>query len=306
MLLFASLAVAQTPTDGLMMSEGNICVVGMYSHDSWKNYWEGNLKRENLNIGTITTQSVTAMAALGITKKLNLMVSLPYIWTSASAGTMHGQRGIQDLSVNLKWKALEKQSDFGKLSLFAVGGFSLPASKYTPDFLPLSIGSASRTGSVKGVMHYRAKFGAFITAQAGYTVRDNIKLDRNSYYTDHLILSNEVALPNVADGSIRAGYLVKHLIAEAILGRSTALSGHDIRRNDAPFPSNRMQATRLGISVTYRPQSIKGLSFQAGANYTTHGRNVGQSTTAYGGILYIIQLWQKSPDAKATFFQNNN
>ena len=62
----ASIAVsrAQTPTDGLMMPAGNLCVVGMYSHDSWKNYWEGTLKRENLNLGTVTNQSVTAMAAM--------------------------------------------------------------------------------------------------------------------------------------------------------------------------------------------------------------------------------------------------
>ena len=50
-------AFSQTPTDGLMMDKGNLCTGFMYTFDQWKNYWEGDLKRENGNIGKITTQS---------------------------------------------------------------------------------------------------------------------------------------------------------------------------------------------------------------------------------------------------------
>ncbi|MES2733876.1 MAG: hypothetical protein V4714_19165 [Bacteroidota bacterium] len=306
--VFSSLSAsqAQTPTDGLMMPAGNLCAVGMYSHDSWKNYWEGSLKRENLNLGTVTTQSVTAMAALGVTDKINVLVAVPYVWTKASAGTLHGQSGLQDLVLNLKWQALQKESAFGKLSLYAVAGFSTPASNYTPDFQPMSIGMGSTTGSLKGIVHYRTKFGAFVTLQGGYTVRNNIKLDRASYFTDHLIFSNQVAMPNVIDGSVRAGYLGPRLTAEAVLSRFTPLDGFDIRRNDMPFPSNLMQATRVGANFIWRPRFAGPLSFQTGFNYTTHGRNMGQSTTVYGGLLYIFQLWKKSTDPKDTFFQNNN
>lgn len=297
---------AQTPTDGLMMPKGNLCLVGMYSHDRWTNYWEGTLKRENLNLGKVTTQSVTAMAALGITDRINLLVALPYIWTNASAGTLHGQRGLQDLSVNLKWQPLLQEVGPGKLSAFAVAGFSTPLSHYTPDFLPMSIGLGSTTASLKGIIHYRTHIGAFATVQAGYTRRNNVTLDRTSYYTDHLVFSDEVALSDMVDGSVRAGYLGAHLTAEAILSRQTTLGGFDIRRNDMPFVSNLMQATRLGANVIYRPKAAGPLSFQAGGAYKLQGRNMGQSTTVYAGLLYILPLWNKSDNPKNTFFQNNN
>jgi hypothetical protein len=307
LLLNAAQSVqAQTPTDGLMMSAGNLCTVGMYSHDSWKYYWEGTLRRENLNIGQVTTQSVTAMAALGVNDKLNIMVALPYVWTAASAGTLNGQRGLQDLSLNVKWRAIEQELGPGKLSAFTVAGLSTPASNYTPDFLPLSLGMGASTASLRGILHYRSNGGAFITAQAGYTRRNNITLDRSSYYTDRLVFSNEVAMPDVVDGSVRAGYLGPVWTAEAILSRFTTMGGFDIRRNDMPFPSNLMQATRIGANFVYRPKFSKALSFQAGISGTTHGRNMGQSITSYGGVLYIFQLWKKSADPKNTFFENNN
>lgn len=47
---------AQTDIDAIMMEKNAFCVGPMYSYSSWKNYWEGTLKRDNLNNGTISTQ----------------------------------------------------------------------------------------------------------------------------------------------------------------------------------------------------------------------------------------------------------
>ena len=48
-------ASAQTITDHLMMPKKDFCTGFMYTYDQWKNYWEGSLKRDNQNIGTLTT-----------------------------------------------------------------------------------------------------------------------------------------------------------------------------------------------------------------------------------------------------------
>jgi hypothetical protein len=55
------------PNDAIYMPKGTVCVGTMYTHSSWSKYWENTLKRENLNIGTHTTQSVMVMPAIGIT-----------------------------------------------------------------------------------------------------------------------------------------------------------------------------------------------------------------------------------------------
>src|ERR1035438_873121 len=78
---------AQTDMDAIMMNKNQFCNGPIYDYSSWNHYWEGKLKRTNQNLGTITTQSVMYMVNYGITGKLNVMASAPYVWTKASAGT---------------------------------------------------------------------------------------------------------------------------------------------------------------------------------------------------------------------------
>lgn len=85
----------QTPNDGLMMPNGQLCVLGQYSSSTWENYWEGTQKRSNANLGTVQTQSVMLMANYGITSKLravNVMVGLPFVSTKPAIPIWQGKR----------------------------------------------------------------------------------------------------------------------------------------------------------------------------------------------------------------------
>lgn len=57
---------AQTDNDAIMMEKNAFCAGAMYTHSSWKSYWEGTLKRTNENIGTITTRMIGVMGNYGI------------------------------------------------------------------------------------------------------------------------------------------------------------------------------------------------------------------------------------------------
>ena len=63
---------AQMPHDVIYMPKKTACLAVTYSNSSWKEYWENTLKRENLNMGVMSTQSVMPMVAYGISDKLNL------------------------------------------------------------------------------------------------------------------------------------------------------------------------------------------------------------------------------------------
>src|ERR1700749_1248572 len=102
--LLATLAKGQTADDAIMMGKKQWCNGLTYMYSGWKNYWEGTLKRENLNLGTVSTQSVMFMSYYGITNKLNAIVSVPYIWTGASAGSLHGLKGFQDIEADIKYQ----------------------------------------------------------------------------------------------------------------------------------------------------------------------------------------------------------
>src|SRR6476659_6498560 len=125
-VLASLITKAQTDLDAIMMNKKNLCIGPMYGYSSWKNYWEGTFKRDNENLGKVSTQMFSVMGTYGITKKLNVIVNLPYIKTKASAGTLHGMDGMQDISLWIKWKAYSTDLGKGKFSLFGLGGGSFP------------------------------------------------------------------------------------------------------------------------------------------------------------------------------------
>ncbi len=73
MLLLPGLLQAQTEGDAIMMNKNQLCNGFLYNYSSWDHYWEGTLKRNNLNLGTVSTQSAMYMANYGITDNLNII-----------------------------------------------------------------------------------------------------------------------------------------------------------------------------------------------------------------------------------------
>jgi len=292
LIAFAMPVAAQTEFDAIMMNRNQFCSGLMYNYSSWDNYWEGTMKRTNENLGTVSMQSVMYMANYGITDKLNVMVGAPYVWTKASAGTLHGLNGVQDISLFVKWKPLSYNFNSHKLSLFVLGGFSAPLTDYVVDFLPMSIGLGSTNLTGRAMVDYQYKWFT-ATGSAAYVYRSNVEIDRESYFDTEMHLTNEVKMPDAMQYQLRTGYRGKYLIAEALLSNWTTLGGFDITRNNMPFPSNRMNSTQVGASVKYTLPSHTNLSFLGGMNYTVAGRNVGQATAYNVGAFYAFYFNKK-------------
>lgn len=284
---------AQTDMDAILMEKNAFCVGPGYSYSSWKNYWEGTKKRENLNLGTVSTQTFAIMGNYGISNKLNALFNIPYVVTKASAGTLKGQQGLQDLSLMLKYRPINQKIGDARLAVFGLIGGSLPMTNYLADFLPLSIGLRSKTAMARLMVDYYYNSKWFATASATYVYRSNIELDRNSYYTDRMVLSNQVEMPNATSFNIRAGYRTQWLIAEAILNNWTTQGGFDITQNNMPFPSNRMNATAVGVNMKYVMKRLPQLSLTGGASNVIAGRNVGQSFNANAAVFYVLDLSKK-------------
>ncbi|MVM31900.1 hypothetical protein GO755_17760 [Spirosoma sp. HMF4905] len=284
-LLTPFAAKAQMPNDAIYMGKNQLCVAGMYNHTSWNQYWENTLKRENFNIGTQTTQSVMLMPAFGISKRVNVIMSLPYIWTSNSAGNLMGQHGIQDLSIWLKVKALQA----GGFSLNAIVGGSVPLGNYVPNFMPMSIGMQCRTFTGRLLASYREpKTGLYLTAYGSYGWRSNSKIDQDAYQADDRVYNtDQVKVPNTYDAAVRLGVQRKGWQTEVWAERVSCLSGDNIRRNDMPYPTNKMQATSVGWYGKVQPRNI-GVNARIG--YVLDGLNVGQSTSYTVGLLYQINF----------------
>lgn len=285
-------ARAQTLDDADFMKFRVLCAGVLYTREQWTDYWEGTLKRSNGNIGTLTTTSATYMTAYGLTDRLNIVASLPYVSTRASQGVLEGQRGHQDVTVGLKYRAFNTPlTTSGMLhGVVSISG-TLPTTDYTPDFYPLSIGSASTRATGRGLLSFQGRNGVFVNGAMAYTRRGNVRLDRISYYTnDQLYLTNAVQMPDVTESALTIGYQGHGFFAPVSIVQQRTLGGGDIRRQDMPFVSNRMNFTRIDGHVRYAVPRSRGVLLMLGASQVLAGRNVGQATSVTAGLLLAGKL----------------
>ena len=293
MILVGTLTLrGQSATDAFYMTKGNLCIVGDYSHESWKNYWEGTHKRETHSVGTFKTNAVYLMLGLGITDNLLFTVALPYVWTSSTEFYNTGQHGLQDLSGGLKYKAFEKTFLGGKISLHPSVSASIPVTNYVPDDMPYSIGNQSKTITGYVIVDYMSDKNYYTTMHWGYVRRDNIKIDASSYYfNEKLYYTNEMRVPDMIVYGAELGYDVERFRAEAWINVQISQEGNDIRRNDRPYPFNRMSFTKAGATGKYNFKKIPNFSLRASFGYTLNGRNVGQSLSYLAGVQYILKCY---------------
>lgn len=287
MLLFISLfAQAQMMNDGIFMAKGNLCGGLTYANDSWKNYWEGTLYRENKNLGTLTTQSVILMGNYGISDRFNVMLSLPYITTKASAGTSRGMSGLQDLTMSVKYRLIQTHN----LSVIGSIGGSIPTNNYVADYLPLAIGTQSKTGFARGILYYTLPANLALTAHGTYTARSNIRADREMYYAGKAYFTPEMTLPDVVNFGGKFGHYSYRWQLEATYDQQITQGTLDIRRNDMPSLCDKFDYQRVGFIAAYRVPALKDLQIMVTGGKVLSGRNVGESISYSIGISKYIDF----------------
>ena len=299
-LLFGFSASSQSLADGIFMPKNTICGGLFYGQEQFSKYWEGTALRSNKNIGAMTMKSASLAAIYGITDNINVVVSAPYISTSASGGVLSGNSGLQDLTAALKYH-IYGWNDFHIIGFL---GGTLPLTNYVAAN-PLAIGNQSKSIFGKAMLHYLNNKNWTFAAQVAYFLRSNITIDAANYYTDQNVFSNQVRIDNVLQLGIRGGYYTYRMQVEVTLDRSAVQGGFDIRRQDMMFPSNRQESTRLGLLSTYRIPFLADLQVLANVSYVVDGRNVGQSTAFMFGLTKTLDFNKKKPEPANNIIKNN-
>ena len=264
----------------------------MYQHDTWDEYWEGSLLRENKNIDVLTRNTILPMFAYGITNKLNIIASLPYVSTEASGGQMVGASGLQDFSIFAKYSPYELKKESGSLSTFITGGFSLPVSSYLSDYMPFSLGLGTQEFSLRGIAKYEHKTGLYLRGSYAYLHRTTTVAERDYYYADGSYYTTTMDVPNASNVELALGSWLfnKSLQLEAAYTTQTSFSGDDIRSQNAGQPTNKMDMATINGRLRYFPSMLNGLSILIGYTDVLSGRNVGKSTVISGGLTYQFML----------------
>jgi hypothetical protein len=279
---------AQGLVDGFMKGEHKASFAVSYAQEAYDTYYAGTTETRNPNLGTISTKSLNLYGSYGLGYDLDLIVSVPYVRTEASAGYWQKQEGFQDLAAALRWEAYDYKIGTARLSwLFSVG-YSLPLQRYVID-APVAIGHGSRSLDGRTLLHFKAG-GFFLTGQLGYIRRGQVTLDRVVNYYDPSNLNPNsgsiVNVPDVTDAIVRGGFATKHFYVDGWVQRQTPYNkGTDIGPG-IPFPTNAVGFTRTGANL-FLP-IVKKLGINAGYSTTLSGQNIGRATRVSGGIVIGI------------------
>ena len=291
---FVRLSIAQTPLDGLMMPKGEICLAIVYENTTWDRYWEGSTIRVNQNIGTFTRQMGMPMIVGGITDKINVILSLPYVKTEASAGQLTGVQGIQDLGISVKALLLEKSIGKGKLTGFSNLSLSTPASNYLSDYMPFSLGFGANELGIRAIGKYELDKGPYFRASYSYLHRGVTEAERDFYYAGQAYYTSKMDVPNAFLGQVTIGSWMfkKKLRVEASLTTIKSTSGDDIRVYSMPQPTNKVDFDRVeGFAQYYFNNNGRGFGLIASYQKAISGRNMGQFS-GYGlGITYQFKAF---------------
>jgi hypothetical protein len=290
---FVRLSIAQTPLDGLMMPKGEICLAIVYENTTWDRYWEGSTIRVNQNIGTFTKHMGMPMLVGGITEKVNVILSLPYVKTAASAGQLTGVQGIQDFGISVKALLLEKSIGKGKLTGFSNLSLSTPASNYLSDYMPFSLGFGANELGIRAIGKYELDKGPYFRASYAYLNRGTTQADREYYFSNGSFYTSTMDVPDAFQGQVTVGSWMfnKKLRVEASLTTIRSASGDDIRTYCMPLPTNKVDFDRVEGFAQYYFKTNGGFGLIASYQKAISGRNMGQFS-GYGlGITYQFKAF---------------
>lgn len=286
---------AQTPLDAIMMEQRESCLALTYDHGSFDEYWEGTYLRENQTIATVTRTTIAPMIAIGLHDKLNLYVGVPYVKTESSepnGGLMHGAKGFQDLSLALKYEILNKELGKGKLAVLAAGGYATPITNYLSDYRPYSLGNGTNEWSVRAIVQYKLEMGLYARVAGGHLFRGETKVERDYYYNNGSYYTPWMDVPNAWEYNAAIGMwlLDSSLKLEATYYAQNSTSGDDIRKYNAPQPTNKVNFDQLGFSAQYYIKPVKGLGVLAYYSQMLNGRNMGKFTNFGAGLTYQFKI----------------
>jgi hypothetical protein len=282
---------AQTPSDAIMMKQGQSCFALTYDMGSWDHYWEGADLRVNGNVGTLSRNMVMPMIAIGLHDKLNLIIAAPYIKTESkepNGGYLHGAKGFQDLGLSLKGELLKKAFGPGKLSVLATAGFSTPISNYLSDYMPYSLGFGANELSLRGIVQYRMENGLYVQTSLAHLWRGQTEIERDYYYNNGSYYTNKMDVPNAWTYNAAVGiWLLKSALKlEVNYVALNSTSGDDIRKYNAGQPTNKAEFGQVGFAAQYYIKQARGLGVQAYYSKFISGRNMGEFSNLGVGVTY--------------------
>ncbi len=279
-LFFATnCATAQSLLNGFMNGKGKGTFALSYSGESYDNVFLAPTDAKGVPVfNDVTVKSTSFFGTYGLTDKLDITASLPYITVNGNASQdvlnelqfQNERKGLQDLSLFAKYRVFESEMSQSKLQIMAGAGIKTPLGGYNvAEGLQSILAIGNRATSFNGlaIAHFKTNGGFFATGQLGYSFR-----------------SSDV--PNAFLSELKLGYAASKFYVDGWLATQSSNGGVNILGDGFKgiFPATDVSYSRAGITV-FAPIA-KGFGVSASASQYLSGRNIGQSTGFSGAITY--------------------
>ncbi len=256
-MIVAFPALGQGKIDGFYQGTHQGAIVLGGGFEDSKKYLAGDNKLDLER----STYYVSLFTAYGITDNLDVNLSVPYISSTTESN-------LQDLSLMLKYKLLQFNSEPGIFEVSTAAGFSTPLSDYTIGGLN-DIGQQATIVETRAMVHFMSKSSWFATLQSGFS----FKLEE---------------VPNSLPATLKVGKATSTWYYDVYYDYQHSFGGIDYR--GTPFPQNfrefGVDFHKVGGTL-FKPFSST-LGAYVSVSYIFEGRNTFLGA-AYGlGVSYQI------------------
>ncbi|MGK0389764.1 MAG: hypothetical protein ACI94Y_002509 [Maribacter sp.] len=249
--------LAQGAIDGYMKEGGVTDIAVSYGYDHYEKYYLGDQLQDTFNR---TYQSASIFLAYGLEENLDIIASIPFMWTDAN------NRGFQDGQFFIKYRAMKKEIKKGRLDLMIAGGVTtaLSAYKISPES-DNPIGERPTILEARIVAQHNFKNGLFVMGKVGL-----------SYKIKPIV---QPIIPTV----FRVGYGHSKFYTDFWV-EATATIGAEA--NEVPLGQEGSTFVKFG--GTFYVPVAKFFGVFVNGSYTPWGRNVGISPRIGAGFVLKI------------------
>ena len=279
-LLWCANAVAQGPIDGYLKAKGEADVVLSFSATGAEEFIGGDGSTFAL---PFRGQLLSAFAAYGLTDKLDIIASVPFVITEANSG-------LQDGALFVKGEVLKvKLSEDGQQNLSVLGalGISAPLSQYEV-VAAGAIGQRAQVVQPRVVAQYNRP-GFFGSVVGGYNYRfDELDLDRLAEIQRTRPAYRPEQPKDFVNMLLRVGIPTSTLYVDAWVEFQRTLGGSDFVANveELPQPYD-VDYQQVGGTVYYSESPRWG--FAASGAAFLGGRNTSRLWRVTMGLVYKVR-----------------
>lgn len=273
---------AQSLFGGFMNGEGRGAVALSYTAERYSEVFLVPADADRVPIfNKMEVNSINLYATYGLSPRLDFVLNLPYIQAKGHAsqatleelGFKNERKGLQDISIYLKYRIRSIALGAHRMDFLAAGGVRTPVSNYEVERglqSIVAIGNRASTLNGVGVVHFRTRIGFYLTGQGGYSYRTG-------------------QVPDAFVGEARVGYGTRRFQVAAWYAQQVSTGGVHILGEgfDGFFPATDVSYTRAGLNV-YVP-TVSGFGVSAGVNKYVSGRNVGKAIVFTGAVVFAFR-----------------